>query len=76
MATTSGSATTTSPKPSTTGSVSRPGKGPGKGQKGMISAHVTSGDSVPVWMDVDTAKFLIRSLTAALNQNIVSKKKK
>jgi hypothetical protein len=68
---------TVSPTPSgpspTKGSGPAPTKKPGKGTKGP---SLTSADLVPVWLDVDTVKFLIRTLTAALNQIQPKKGKK
>jgi hypothetical protein len=46
-----------------------------KDKKGPTGPSLTPADLVPVWMDVATAKFLVRTLTAALNQNIQPKKK-
>ena len=45
--------------------------GKGKGGGGKAKA----GDLVPVWMDVETAKFLVRTLTSALEGNTQPKKK-
>ena len=66
---------TPKPAPKPTIPMVKPG-GPthkGKGKKGGGGG---GGDLIPVWMDTDTAKFLVRTLTAALEGNTQPKKKK
>jgi hypothetical protein len=70
----SGPSPTPKPTPTSPPTGKAPTKGPGK--KPTVGVTLGPGDLVPVWMDVDTAKFLVRALTSALNQNIQPKKKK
>jgi hypothetical protein len=49
-------------------------KAKGKGKKPAILT-LAAGGLVPVWMDVETAKFLVRALTSALEGNTQPKKK-
>jgi hypothetical protein len=73
MGTTSGP--TPTPKPGTP--APKPSAlAPGQGTPGAGGTTTATGNLIPVWMDVDTAKFLVRALTSALNQNIQPKKKK
>jgi hypothetical protein len=50
-------------------------KSQGKGKKPILLT-LAAGELVPVWMDVETAKFLVRALTSALAGNMQPKKKK
>jgi hypothetical protein len=47
-----------------------------KARKQTVSVAMTPGTLVPVMMDVEIAKFLLRSLTAALSPTMAGKKKK
>jgi hypothetical protein len=53
-----------------------PAPTPGSKKPATSGTSTASGELIPVWLDVDTAKFLVRALTSALNQNIQPKKKK
>ena len=46
-----------------------------KGKK-PIRIALAAGGLIPVWMDTETAKFLVRALTSALEGNLQPKKKK